>query len=91
MIGIIGAGKWGQALNYALSRKHKTIIYSWEKTKLSNQKSLAEVLACEYLLFALPAQVARDWLNKNYKHQGQKMLVVSKGIDIKTGKFLADI
>ncbi len=91
MIGIIGAGKWGQALNFALSRKNKTIVYSREKTRLKNQCPLNEVLACEYLVFALPAQVAREWLKQRFKFKGQKILVVSKGIDIKTSQFMSEI
>ncbi|MCV6606948.1 MAG: NAD(P)H-dependent glycerol-3-phosphate dehydrogenase [Campylobacterales bacterium] len=90
-IGVIGAGKWGEALMEALSVKNKTIITSRTKKELDNFTSLDEVLKCEYILVAISAQATAKWLAENFKHTNQKIIVASKGIDLKSHKFLDEI
>jgi len=90
-IAVIGAGKWGQALHYALSQKQKCLITSRTKKDIENFVTLDEALACEYLVIAIPAQEINGWLKKNFKYKNQKVLVASKGIDANTGEFLQDI
>ncbi len=90
-IGVIGAGKWGQALAYALSEKNEVLITSRRPKDIKNFVSLEEVLACEYLVFAISAQNAREWLEEKFIFKNQKILVASKGIEVSSGKFLNEI
>ena len=90
-IAVIGAGKWGQALHYALSQKQKCLITSRTPKDIENFVSLDEALACEYLIIAIPSQSIREWLTQNFKYNGQKILVAAKGIEAKTGSFLQEI
>ena len=90
-IGVIGAGKWGSALAYAFSEKNEVVITSRTPRDLPNFVSLEEALSCEYLIMAIPAQQVSKWLEKNFKFNGQKVLVVAKGIEASTGRFLNDI
>lgn len=90
-IGVIGAGKWGEALCYALSEKNEVIITSRTPREWPNFKSLEEVLACEYLVIAIPAQQIAQWLKEHFVFSGQKILVAAKGIEASSGRFLNDI
>ncbi|WP_304546259.1 NAD(P)H-dependent glycerol-3-phosphate dehydrogenase [Sulfurimonas microaerophilic] len=90
-IAVIGAGKWGSALAFALSQKNEVVITSRTPRELDNFVSLDEALACEYLVIAIPAQQISSWLKENFKFNGQKILVAAKGIEAKTGKFLNEI
>ncbi len=90
-IAVIGAGKWGQALHFALSQKQEVFITSRTKKDIKNFVDLETALDCEYLIIAIPAQEIRAWLEKNFKFKGQKILVASKGIEAHTGKFLNEI
>jgi len=88
---VIGAGKWGQALHYSLNQKQKCLITSRTKKDIENFVSLEEALDCEYLIIAIPSQSIREWLTKNFKYSGQKVLVAAKGIEANTGAFLQEI
>jgi len=88
---VIGAGKWGQALHYALNQKQKCLITSRTKKDIENFVSLEEALQCEYLVIAIPSQSIREWLTQNFNYSGQKVLVAAKGIEANTGAFLQDI
>lgn len=90
-VAVIGAGKWGTALHFALSQKGICKITSRQRKALENFVCLEEALACEYLIFALPAQVVRHWLSQNFIFKGQKVLVAAKGIEQGSGKFLNEI
>lgn len=90
-IAVIGAGKWGQALHFALSQKQKCLITSRTARDIENFVDLETAMECEYLVIAIPAQQIRDWLKENFKYQGQKILVASKGIEASTGQFLNEI
>jgi len=90
-IAVIGAGKWGTALHFALSQNQKCYITSRNKKDIDNFISLDEALDCEYLIIAIPAQFIREWLNNNFIYKNQKVLVASKGIEALTGSFLQDI
>ncbi len=90
-IAVIGAGKWGQALHFALNQKQKCLITSRTKRDIENFVDLETAMDCEYLVIAIPAQEIRAWLNKNFKFKGQKVLVASKGIEASTGEFLNEI
>jgi len=91
MIAVIGAGKWGQALHFAISKNFTCKITSRTKKDIKNFVSLKEALECKYLVLALPAQVVRGWLKKNLVYNNQKILVAAKGIEKGTGAFLNDI
>ncbi|QDF27655.1 NAD(P)H-dependent glycerol-3-phosphate dehydrogenase [Halarcobacter anaerophilus] len=91
-IAVIGAGKWGQALHFALSQKQECLITSRTKRDIKNFVTLEEALNCPYLVIAIPAQQIREWLKNNFKYkEGQKILVASKGIEASTGEFLNEI
>ena len=90
-IAVIGAGKWGQALQFALSRNFTCKITSRQQKPIENFVSLEEALACQYLIFALPAQVVRGWLEMHFSFSGQKILVAAKGIEQGSGAFLNEI
>ncbi|MBU0721043.1 NAD(P)H-dependent glycerol-3-phosphate dehydrogenase [bacterium] len=90
-IGVIGAGKWGTALAYALSEKNEVFISSRTPRNLKNFISMEEILKCEYLVIAIPAQQISSWLEENFVFTDQKILVASKGIEATSGKFLNEI
>ena len=90
-IAIIGAGKWGQALYHAFSEDNDVVIHSRTVKEIENFVSLDEALSREYLVMALPAQIVREWMEKNFEDRGQKILVAAKGIETSTGAFLNEI
>ncbi|MEA3315341.1 MAG: NAD(P)H-dependent glycerol-3-phosphate dehydrogenase [Campylobacterota bacterium] len=90
-IAVIGAGKWGTALHFALSQNQKCYITSRKKRDINNFISLEDALNCEYLIIAIPSQFIREWLKNNFIYKNQKVLVAAKGIEATTGSFLQDI
>ena len=90
-IAVIGAGKWGQALAFALSQKQEVLITSRTKRNIKNFVDLDTALSCNYLVIAIPVQQMRTWLRAKFKFNAQKILVASKGIEASTGEFLNDI
>ncbi len=91
-IGVIGAGKWGQALHFALSQENKECyITSRTKREIDNFLPLDEVVKMEYLVITIPAQEVSKWLQEHFSFQGQKILVASKGIEASSGRFLNEI
>ncbi len=90
-IAIIGAGKWGQALYHAYSQNNDVVIHSRSVKNIKNFVSLDEALGREYLIMAIPAQFAREWMENNFEDRGQNILVAAKGIETSTGAFLNDI
>ncbi len=90
-IGVIGAGKWGTALAFALSEKNEVVISSRTPRALENFIPMEEILECEYLVITVPAQQVSSWLDNNFVFKNQKILVASKGIEATSGKFLNEI
>ncbi len=92
-IGIIGAGKWGEALAFALSQNpnNKVKITSRHPRELPNFVPLEKVLLMEYLVIAISAQHVREWMQTHFRFNNQKILVASKGIEVQTGAFLNEI
>lgn len=90
-IAVIGAGKWGQALHFALSKNQETFITSRTPRNIKNFIDLQSALNCDYLVIAIPAQQLKQWLKENFKFKNQKILVASKGIEATTGEFLNEI
>lgn len=90
-VGVIGAGKWGSALAFALSEKNEVVITSRTPRDVKNFVSLEKALACEYLVMAIPAQQVSSWLKENFVFNNQKVLVVAKGIEATRGEFLNEI
>lgn len=93
-IGVIGAGKWGSAIAFALSQNSSNpeiLIHSRTPREIKNFVSLEKILECEYLIIAVPAQNISDWLKENFLFKNQKILVAAKGIEASTGKFLNEI
>ncbi|MCF6172761.1 MAG: NAD(P)H-dependent glycerol-3-phosphate dehydrogenase [Campylobacteraceae bacterium] len=90
-ITVIGAGKWGSALHFAVSSDNICKITSRKKRDIEDFISLEKALESEYLIFALPAQIVNNWLKKNFYFKNQKILVAAKGIEQKSGKFLNEI
>lgn len=92
-IGIIGAGKWGQALFFALRQNSENEVFITSRTPrdIENFVSLEEVLELEHLIFAIPAQYIGRWLDEHFDYRDQKVLVAAKGIEAPTGRFLNEI
>lgn len=90
-VGVIGAGKWGSALAFALSQKCEVYITSRTPREVKNFVSLEEILNIEYLVITVPAQQLSKWLEENFIFKNQKILVASKGIEASSGKFLNEI
>jgi glycerol-3-phosphate dehydrogenase (NAD(P)+) len=92
-IGVIGAGKWGQALHFAFSqnKNNSVFITSRTKRKIRNFVSIDEILKNEYLVFVISTQSVSNWLKNNFVFKNQKVLIASKGIDIASNKLLTDI
>ena len=92
-IGIIGAGKWGAALQYALSQNPDNEVYITSRTPkdIDHFVSVKEILEIEYLVFAISAQHAREWMENHFVFKNQKLLVASKGVEVSTGKFLNEV
>ncbi len=90
-IGIIGAGKWGQALGYAFGKNHEIYYSSRTKKELPNFVDMDEIQNLKYLIFAVSAQNAREWLEEYLLFKDRKFLIASKGIEIKSGKFLNEV
>ena len=90
-IAVIGAGKWGSALHFALSEKQEVLITSRTPKDIKNFVVLKTALECEYLVIAIPVQEIRSWLQENFVFKGQKILVASKGIEAISGEFLNEI
>lgn len=90
-VGVIGAGKWGEALAFALSEKNEVIVTSRTPRDWPNFRSLEEVLSCEYLIITVPAQQVSEWLKGHFVFSGQKILVAAKGIEASSGRFLNEI
>jgi len=90
-VGVVGAGKWGSALHFALSQNREVLITSRRKRAMKNFVSLEEILECDYLVLTVPAQQVAQWLEENFIFKNQKILVASKGIEATSGKFLNEI
>ena len=90
-IGVIGAGKWGSALAFALSEKNEVCITSRTPRDVPNFVSLEEAMAMPYLIMSIPAQQVGEWLKEHFVYQGQKVLVAAKGIEASTGRFLNEV
>ncbi len=90
-IAVIGAGKWGQALNHAFLQKNEVVISSRQPKEIANFVSMEEALASEYLVMAIPAQHVRGWMEAHFVDKGQKILVAAKGIETSTGAFLNEV
>jgi len=90
-VGVVGAGKWGSALAFALSEKCEVLMSSRTPRDLPNFVSLEKILECEYLVITVPAQEIASWLQSHFVFKGQKILVASKGIEARSGRFLNEI
>ncbi|MCH9814558.1 MAG: NAD(P)H-dependent glycerol-3-phosphate dehydrogenase [Epsilonproteobacteria bacterium] len=90
-VGVVGAGKWGQALHFALSHNNEAYISSRTPREIEHFVTQEEILDFEYLIFAISAQNARTWLENKFIFKNQKILVASKGIEISSGKFLNEV
>jgi glycerol-3-phosphate dehydrogenase (NAD(P)+) len=90
-VGVVGAGKWGQALHFAISENNQSYISSRTKRDIKNFVTMDEILEFEYLIFAISAQNARSWLESHPLKENQKVLVAAKGIEVSSGKFLNEV
>ena len=90
-IGIVGAGKWGVALKFILSKHNKVCITSRTPRDIDDFVPMEQIVECDYLVMCISSQNIGDWMTNNFKFKNQKMLVASKGIDYKRGKFLNQV
>ena len=90
-ISVYGAGKWGSALYYAISQNHSIRLSSHRLRNFTYFVPPKEAYNSKYLIIAISAQKIKEWLENDFKYNGQKILLASKGIDAKSGKFLNEI
>ncbi len=90
-IGVIGAGKWGEALAFALSYKNSVVVNSRTTRDIPNFVSVEEILKQDRLVIAMSAQHIDEWMRNNFSFNNQKILVASKGIEASSGRFLDEI
>ncbi len=92
-IAVIGAGKWGSALAFALGQNphNEVVITSRTPRDLPNFVDLKTALSMDILVMAIPAQQVGGWLQANFRYEGQKVLVAAKGIEAQSGMFLNEI
>ena len=90
-ISVIGAGKWGQALHFAINKNNLCMITSRTKRDIENFVSLKEALRADYIIIVLPAQALRAWLKQNRISTKSKILIAAKGIEKESGAFLNEI
>jgi len=90
-IAIIGAGRWGQALYRAFSKKNGVVIHSRTKRDIADFVSLEEALNCDYLVMAIPAQFVRSWMREHFVDNNQQLLIAAKGIEVSSGEFLNEV
>ncbi len=90
-IGVIGLGKWGSALAFAVGQKADTKVWSRTPRAVKGFCSLDEALSCEHIIVSVSAQSLPVFLKDNFVFKGQKILVASKGIESKEGRFLNEI
>lgn len=90
-IGVIGAGKWGMALRYALSKNHEVYISSRTARDIENFIPLQEMLKLKYLVITIPSQEISRWLDEYFIFNNQNIMVASKGIEADSLKFLNEI
>ncbi len=88
---IIGAGRWGQALNHAFGQKNDVVITSRHRHEITNFVPVEEAMEREYLVMVIPAQFVRRWMEEHFVDRGQKVLVAAKGIEIATGALLNEV
>jgi len=90
MIGVYGAGKWGTALEFAVSQNHKTVISSRTKRDIDNFVIVDNLIKCDYIIVSISSQYIKEWV-KDFPFFNQKILIASKGIDVKQENFLNQI
>ncbi len=90
-VAVIGAGKWGQALHFALSRRNSVCISSRTPRPMEDFVPLDEALSCGLQVIAIPAQHVSGWLKAHFVDSGQRVLVAAKGIEASSGRFLNDL
>ncbi len=92
-IAVIGAGKWGQALAFALAEnpENDVCITSRRRRDIEHFVDLDTALACDWLVMAIPAQQVGGWLKEHFRGAGKKVLVAAKGIEAQSGRFLNEI
>ncbi len=65
-IAVIGAGKWGQALHFALNSKQECFITSRTKRDIKNFVPLDFALSCEYLIIAIPSSRDKNLAKREF-------------------------
>jgi len=92
-IGVIGAGKWGQSIQFAMMQKKGEVLITSRTVRndVPFFSTLDAVLACSHIVISISTQHTFEWLKENFRFNGQKILVASKGIDLTTHRFLNEI
>jgi glycerol-3-phosphate dehydrogenase (NAD(P)+) len=91
IVSVIGAGKWGTALHFAIKQQQECFISSHKEKKIEDFISLEKAFKSSYIIMAISAQHTHQFLKENFQYSGQKILVASKGIDANNYKFLEEI
>jgi len=94
-ITIIGAGEIGQALAFVL-KKQKARVELWDRdlSRVPNQKNLEEIVPkADYLFLCVPSQAIRPAVLsiKSLLKKNTGLICLSKGVELKTNKFMSEV
>lgn len=90
-IGIIGAGAFGKALYSILKDNNNVKITSNRKRNIENFVPISEIWTQDVIIISISAQHIDEFLEKNFVNNNQKIIISSKGIDIKAKKRISEI
>ena len=103
-IGVFGAGAWGTALAYTCAKSSNKVIH-WgfngifdgltdlpKPNNVIRSVNMSDLSDCEYWLIVTPSAFFGETTQKMREfYTGQPILICTKGMDAKSGKFMSEI
>lgn len=95
-VGILGGGRWGQALaRLVLAAGNEALIAYKDKRPPNMLKSTKDVeripRECELLLVATSASEVRSAIGMTRPHPGNRIVVAGRGLEPSTGRWLTEV